>query len=161
VTPDPPPRRLLIDRMLVRLGRYLRAAGHDAEDDAHDATDRRLVERAAAERRLLLTCDRRMLQFRDADRLLMVLAANGLVATAAELSARLEIDWLKAPFTRCLVCNRPVTPVATARIATLSIPADAGPPITECAGCGRVYWQGGHARRMRARLAAWNAGRFV
>ncbi len=153
--------RFLIDRMLIRLGRYLRAAGHDAADGAHDATDRRLVERAAGEGRLLLTCDRRMQQFRDADRLLLVLDSNGLCRSAAELSGRLTVDWLLAPFTRCLVCNRPVEPVADGPDGNLPVPADAAGPVTRCPDCGRLYWQGGHARRLRARLAAWNDGRFV
>jgi uncharacterized protein with PIN domain len=147
--------------MLIRLGRYLRAAGHDAEDDAHDASDRRLVTRADAEDRLLLTCDRRMTQFRQADRLLVVLDANDLLPAAAELSGRLAVDWLVAPFTRCLVCNRPVEPVPEDEVACLPVPADAGGPVTRCPACARLYWQGGHARRMRARLAAWNEGRFV
>ena len=52
--------RLICDEMLLRLGRWLRAAGYDtviAEGGMDDAT---LIARCAAENRVLLTRDREL-----------------------------------------------------------------------------------------------------
>jgi uncharacterized protein with PIN domain len=57
-------------------------------------------------------------------------------------------------FTRCLVCNTELRPATEAEYATLVPPqARALPgPLRRCPACGRVYWPGSHARRMRAAL---------
>jgi uncharacterized protein with PIN domain len=49
--------RLLCDEMLARLGRWLRAAGHDTAIAEPGSTDRHLLHLARTEGRLLLTCD--------------------------------------------------------------------------------------------------------
>jgi uncharacterized protein with PIN domain len=53
-------------------------------------------------------------------------------------------------FTRCLVDNTPLHEVALAEVADRIPPlARTVPgPLFQCAGCGRVYWRGSHARRM-------------
>ena len=33
----------------------------------------------------------------------------------------------------------------------------AGGPLRLCPECGRLYWPGGHVRRMLARLGEWNS----
>ncbi len=84
------------------------------------------------------------------------LTANGLEQMAGELATQLDIDWLHAPFTRCLVDNAPLR-AASAADAT-RVPAQAraaGGPIRACPACGRVYWPGSHVRRMAARLERW------
>jgi len=73
---------------------------------------------------------------------------------ARALSARVAIDWLHRPFTRCLVDNTPLRDAGTADGAWL-------PPDVQlaearaCPLCGRAYWAGSHHRRMLARLRAW------
>lgn len=149
-----------MDRMLLRLGRWLRAAGYDTAFDDHRTTDRALLERAMGETRLLLTCDRHLADFRGSEGRVLILARNGVAAAAAELSGRLEIDWLHRPFSRCLLCNRPVDVVDSTSHGPGKVPDDAQGPLTRCPDCDKLYWQGGHTRRMRARLAAWQAGDF-
>jgi uncharacterized protein with PIN domain len=68
----------------------------------------------------------------------------------------LNVDWRHAPFTRCLVDNR-VLKAAPPELA-IRVPARsraAGGPLLVCPDCGRLYWPGGHVRRMQQRLAAW------
>jgi uncharacterized protein with PIN domain len=157
---DPVPR-LLADRMLLGLARYLRAAGYDTGEARDGDHDRDLIARARAEQRRILSRDRRLLEFRDGPRLALILESDGLLATAREVTQRLTIDWLRAPFTRCLLCNVPVEaadpdtswPPRIERSERLM-------PLTRCPDCGRLYWQGGHTARMRARLARWAAGDF-
>jgi uncharacterized protein with PIN domain len=57
-------------------------------------------------------------------------------------------------FTRCLVCNAELRLATEAESASL-VPLEARDlpgPVRRCPGCGRVYWPGSHARRMRAAL---------
>ncbi len=149
----PQPPRLLCDEMLKGLARWLRAAGYDVELEPDGTPDRRLVERAALENRLLLTRDRTLLEIRGAARVVLLLNANGIDDCARELTQTLGIDWLHRPFSRCLLCNTPL--IAADRPLGF-------PPHTEhlyiCPTCDKYYWQGGHVTRMRHRLQSWQAG---
>lgn len=149
--------RLLCDEMLMRLGRWLRAAGYDTGIAAKGSNDRALFEQARSEGRLLISRDRKFAEYRDAGRHVLVLNCNTLPECAAELKARLGIDWEHRPFSRCLVCNTPVKDAEECH--RLMIPAQSlqfHDPLYYCPGCGRVYWGGSHVRRMRKRLAEWN-----
>jgi uncharacterized protein len=152
--------RLLCDEMLKGIGRWLRAAGYDvaiADDGGHD---NELLARARGENRLLLTCDRKLAARAGDHPAAALLATESLDDVARELSTRLGIDWLHAPFTRCLVDNARLVPAGKADIAGLLLTARQGAGrIMRCPRCDRVFWPGSHVRRMRARLAHWqNSG---
>lgn len=144
--------KLLCDSMLKGLARWLRAAGYDTELPRPDESDRDIIERALHEGRWLVTRDRKLLEFRHADRTVIHLKANTLEDCVVELSARLPIDWQHRPFSRCLVCNRALEPASAARRE--AAPTDVrGQALWQCPACGRLYWEGSHVRRMRRRLA--------
>lgn len=146
--------RLLCDEMLKGLARWLRAAGHDTEIAEDGELDRSLIARALADDRLLLTRDRKLLEFRDAEKVVRLLDCNGLDDCARAVSNHLGLDWLTRPFSRCLLCNVPIVPVK--QVEGQNIPADVrNQPLWQCPHCQRIYWQGGHVRRMRARLEGW------
>jgi hypothetical protein len=153
------PVRLLCDEMLARLGRWLRAAGYDTEIAAGGVSDRALIARCAAESRTLLTRDHHLAEIAAARSLpVLRLDETTLEAQARFLGRELGIDWQRAPFTRCLVDNAPLDPAppeAAARVPPQS--RAAGGPLRQCPACGRLYWPGGHVRRMLERLAAWSA----
>ena len=69
--------------------------------------------------RPLLTCDRRLAGRAGADPAIGVLATENLDEAARELSIGFGIDWLPAPFTRCLVDNTRLAPAATEEVAGL------------------------------------------
>jgi uncharacterized protein with PIN domain len=146
--------RFLCDEMLVRLGRWLRAAGHDTVIAEPGVADADLLIRAKREGRILLTRDRALQ--RQAEERFTLLLPDRVADQAVMLRRLLGLDWLAAPFTRCLMDNCPLAP---------SMPGDAIPeasralpgPFRRCPCCGREYWPGSHVRRMTARLAAWNA----
>ena len=142
--------------MLAHLARWLRAAGHDTELAPPRRADRTIIAQALDEHRLLLTCDRRL----QHPRLQVIrLPMAPLDTLAALLRCELGLDWLHAPFTRCLVDNRRLAPLPPERIHALPEPARRlGGPFTFCPGCRRVFWPGSHVRRMRARLLRWAAG---
>lgn len=144
--------------MLADLARWLRAAGHDTAVAVPGTPDRELTRRAVAEDRVLLTRDRRLAVDRPAAARVVVLPHEALDATARRLVAELGLDWLEAPFTRCMVDDAPLE-AATAAAAARAPPEAlaTGGPFTRCPACGRLYWPGSHVRRMRAQLEAWAA----
>jgi uncharacterized protein with PIN domain len=149
--------RFYCDEMLKRLGRWLRAAGYDTRIQENAGSDRTMLQAARREGRLLVTRDRKLMEFHHAAGTIILLRGNTLNECIAGLSGELQLDWLYRPFSRCLVCN---TELAKAdRAAWDCIPETArthAQRLYWCATCTRIYWEGGHVRRMRARLAAWN-----
>lgn len=151
--------RFLCDVMLGRLARWLRAAGHDAllADDAEE--DRRLLDMAAEEGRILLTLDRRLARRRAAPGRVVLLHSESVAEQASELRRGLGVDWLRAPFSRCVVDNTLLRPAGAEEVAALPEKVRAlGGPVSECPLCHRLYWPGDHHRRMRERLESWQEG---
>jgi uncharacterized protein with PIN domain len=148
--------RLLCDEMLGRLARWLRAAGHDAELVARGTDDRDVMAVAVADDRLLLTRDRGFLERKAATGRVIVLESDTLPGQARELRQRIGVDWLHAPFTRCVVDNTPLHAANAGQRAAAPHPVGkSGTPVTACPTCRRIYWVGDHHRRMRARLERW------
>jgi uncharacterized protein len=148
--------RLLCDEMLRGLGRWLRAAGYDTLIARSGTADLDLIAFARTERRILLTCDRELAKLAGDDPEVVTLATESPDQAADELSARLGIDWLAAPFSRCLLDNAALRPASARQAASVPETARQGDgPLLACPECGRVYWPGSHARRMRARLERW------
>jgi hypothetical protein len=135
----------LCDEMLGGLARWLRAAGYDAAMDRPGRLDRELVARARAENRLFLTRDRAILAHRASSGRVLLLAGHGLDDWAREMRERAGVDWLRRPFSRCLLCNEALT-------GHRALPE----LYSTCPSCGRLYWPGSHVRRMTARLAEWS-----
>ena len=149
--------RLFCDEMLGRLGRWLRAAGYDAAIAEGGLRDAEIIARCIAEQRVLLTRDRHLAAVAESRVPVLRLAETDRAGQARAIRAALDIDWQHAPFSRCLVDNAPLVP-APREMSSL-VPEKsraAGGPLRLCPECGRLYWPGGHVRRMMARLAEWN-----
>ncbi len=150
--------KFLCDEMLKGLGRWLRVAGYDTAIAGNGDGDRELLEQADREGRLLLTRDRKLLEFRDGPRLALLLTGNSLDDWVAQLNRRPGLDWGYRPFSRCLVCNEPLADAPGEDWA--EAPPEArrlGGPLCRCPACRRLYWEGSHVRRMRRRLQAWQS----
>lgn len=149
--------RLVCDEMLKGLARWLRAAGHDVVVEADGTADRDVFARARAEDRWLITRDVKMNERRGAGDHVIVLDSNELEHCVPELNRKLGIDWLAAPFTRCLLCNGPTctAPEDKAERVRAEHKGVTG-EIRYCPRCEKAYWEGGHVRRMRERLREWN-----
>jgi uncharacterized protein with PIN domain len=140
--------------MLARLGRWLRAAGYDTAIAEGGLPDTELIARCVAEGRVLLTRDRHLAAIVDGRVSVARLDETDLAGQARALRSRLGIDWRHAPFTRCLVDNKPLAPAPPDMEAKVP-PASraAAGPLQRCSECGRLYWPGGHVRRMLQVLA--------
>jgi len=151
--------RFICDEMLARLARWLRAAGYDTGLVANGVDDRDLMAEAISDDRLILTRDRTFLERRGAKTHVFHIVSGKLDEQVREISKALGIDWMKAPFSRCLLDNTPVRPANDEEMADLpwSRRSMTG-PFTVCPECGRLYWTGGHTRRMRDRLETWSRG---
>jgi uncharacterized protein with PIN domain len=144
--------RFLADEMLARLARLLRAAGYDTALAAEGAPDEALLAQAEREGRLLLTRDRRLAD--RAGALGVRVVGESATDQARALADHLPIDWLNAPFTRCVMDNAELSEATPVEIAQMPPQAQALPgPFRRCPVCGRLYWPGSHVKRMAERLA--------
>jgi hypothetical protein len=146
------PPRFVADCMLGRLAKWLRAFGFDAAYDPF-ADDRAVVEQARERGAVLLTRDTRI--HAPGVRLLFI-NDDHVEDQLRQLVGKLPLDLSQAqPMTRCTVCNQPLAPATRGEVW------DRVPPfvyLTQvefavCPGCSRVYWEGTHVARMRARLS--------
>ncbi len=150
--------RFLCDSHLGKLGRRLRLLGFDtvlAQDiTGDDPGDDALVRIARTQQRILLTRDRSLLARPDLTHALQIPQAP-LEAQLRDLIERLQLSGSAAPFTRCTCCNGLIE----------SMDADELPGLPtgvlrrqkrfwRCPGCGRIYWEGSHHRRLRALVDA-------
>ena len=148
--------KFLVDEMLQRLGRWLRAAGYDTVIALNATPDYYLLRQAIDEGRLLLTCDRKLMEHRRAADTVILLRCSSLNDCMHELSKQVEIDWQHAPFSRCLVCNTPLSNATPTQMQ--SAPASVNERELRalyCPQCHQVFWEGSHVNRMRDQLATW------
>lgn len=149
-------QRFLCDEMLVRLGRWLRAAGYDTVIAGPGMPDRALLERTLREQRLLITRDHKFTEFRDAGQNVLLLRGNDMDQWANRLGRLRIVEWLHNPFSRCLLCNHLLKPGPGAHGNQLPAYVVAESiPCRHCPACRRAFWAGGHSERMRRRLAQW------
>ncbi len=151
--------RFLCDEMVVGLGRWLRAAGYDTSQPERGASDRLVVEQAIAEDRKILTRDGAIGARRLAAGRVFALRGDRLEEWAAQLTPALGVDWLRRPFSRCLSCNTELLPHPHEPPRLLGLGVDGA--LMHCPSCDKIYWRGGHTRRMHERLSRWRAGRFI
>lgn len=151
--------RFMCDEMHARLGRYLRAAGYDTAIATGGTTDRALISEAVSDGRILLTGDRHILSHKASRKTeVIILPPNGLEEPVKVLMKHFTVNWLMAPFSRCLIDNTPLKPAEDEDVQR--IPMDArefGDQISVCPECRRVYWPGTHPKRMRRKLETWQA----
>jgi uncharacterized protein with PIN domain len=139
--------------MLGRLARWLRIIGYDTAYDPHIA-DETLARRCWKEGRILLTLDRRLPEEWTIPRAL-VLRSQDPLTQLREVVDRLALDRDRPLFSRCPLCNAPVKPVERGAVRG-AVPERVWREqerFVRCPRCDRVYWEGSHTRRMRARLA--------
>ena len=145
--------RFVVDTMLGRLARWLRAMGYDTLY-LGQAEDRRLRELARAEQRVLVTRDRVLARLAEPDSCLI--RSERVDDQVIEAVQRLALspdngDWLS----RCLECNGLLEPGSRESVQAL-VPEHIFATHTDflrCPGCGRIYWAGSHADRMVERLS--------
>ena len=146
--------RFILDAMLGGLARWLRILGYDTAFDPA-IPDAELVRRGLAEGRHILTRDRGIPEeWRVSG--CTVLEVDEPDGQLKEVLGRFNLEVGAKLFSRCTVCNALLESISR-EDARSRVP----PRVIElhdnfafCSGCDRVYWEGSHTERMRARLKA-------
>ncbi|GAB4185012.1 MAG: Mut7-C RNAse domain-containing protein [Simkaniaceae bacterium] len=148
-------KKFLCDQMLARLGKYLRAAGYDTKIISKSMPDQEIAEIAEEENRVLITRDRHFSRYLKFKSCIIILAGNFLEDCVRELKNRICINWLHAPFTRCIRCNTKLQK----EVSLDRVPAGVRKWCQEfwtCPRCLHIYWKGSHTDRMLNTLKKWN-----
>ncbi len=148
-----PDARFILDNHLGRLAASLRMLGFDCLY-RNDYQDEELAAVAAAEQRILLTRDRRLLMRKSVlrGRLLRSKLAEEQLG---EILQRYTLRAILQPFRRCIRCNGLLEKVEKAEIDGQLQPLTRQyfEEFKRCAACGQVYWPGSHYTRMLDRIA--------
>jgi uncharacterized protein with PIN domain len=147
------PPKLFADAMLGSLARWLRALDLDVAYDP-SLDDPELVELAVAEGRTILTRDRRLTERRLARNHILIQSddvAEQVRQVLETLGVHPEPD---RRLGRCLRCNQPLRDIDPEEARSRVPPwvARTQQEFRVCPECGRIYWPGTHASRMRERL---------
>lgn len=153
-----PAEKFLCDRMILNLGRWLRAAGHDAAFVGKSESDAEILKHSLAEKRWLLTRDSEFLEMKQARDVLIFCGQEPLEICVELLNKLLMIDWLYHPFSRCLICNSLLIKPKI-EIVTEKVPKEICLRIENfwyCEHCHKVFWDGSHTKRMLEQLKKWS-----
>ena len=141
--------RFVLDVHLGTLAAYLRMAGFDTLY-RNCYSDDELASISSGEHRILLTRDVGLLKRREVTHGCFV-RETAPRRQIREVVRRLDLGRLLRPFTRCMRCNDALRPASKDEVAGLLPPRIAAlhDEFQRCPQCGRVYWKGGHHRRMQ------------
>lgn len=143
----------VVDVNLGKLARLLRLLGFDTLfDNAYE--DKEIVEISVAQKRIILTRDRRLLYARQVTYgywVRSVIPKQQL----EEVVARFDLRSLIKPFHRCIACNGLIDFVEKQKVLhLLELKTKKYYDIFyRCRDCGKVYWQGSHIGHIKERFA--------
>jgi len=142
-------KRFAADAMLGRLARWLRLLGFDCAYDA-EITDEEIVRLGVSERRTILTRDRSLPEEWWISDIYLV-REEDVRKQLAEVIQHFDLAASIRVLTRCNECNRALNRVTRAQVSGRVPPAalELHEVFSECPACGRVYWEGSHAARIR------------
>ena len=147
------PPRFVADSMLGRLAKWLRAFGFDVLYDPF-ADDHDIVARARARDAIVLTRDTGFPKPPDVR--IIFIADDHFERQLEQLLRDLPLDLAAARLlTRCTVCNQLLRPAARNEVWNRIPPFVylTHETFARCPDCGRVYWEGTHAPRIRRQLS--------
>lgn len=144
--------RFVVDRHLGRLAKWLRTLGYDAYYDVA-CTNERLREECRRPDSLLVTTAASIGTELHAAYVMLV-PKDDVRRQLRTVVGELHLEVERHLFERCVICNLPVEPVGReacrARVPERVFAST--DVFRRCGGCGRIYWEGTHTRRLRARL---------
>jgi len=144
----------MIDHMLIRLGKYLRIAGYDAEWDLTLRTHE-LILKANAEDRIFVTRNKHLPYQYPVPRRVILLCTTDPAAQFHQVASELRLDIQSNLFSKCIRCN-----VKLREISDRSeISSKVHPNVLQryhrfyaCPSCGTIFWKGSHVRNTCIKL---------
>lgn len=146
--------RFIADAMLGGLARWLRILGYDTVYDPA-ISDAELIRRGLAESRHILTRDQALSkEWRVSG--YTVLEVDDTETQLREVLKRFDLMARARLFSRCTVCNSLLESVPREEARSRVPPRvfELHDVYARCPNCHRIYWEGSHTERMRARLKA-------
>lgn len=140
--------KFIADAMLGKLAKRLRFLGIDVLYTP-GADDNDVLRIALEDGRTVLTRDAGLASRPLADNCLLVRSVQADRQVDEVLSAFPSLR-RQEPLTRCSVCNAPLRPAVRKDVRDL-VPAHvlmSARAFLQCGGCGKVYWEGSHVKRM-------------
>lgn len=144
----------VLDVNLGKLARRLRMLGFDALY-SNRYQDAEIADIAAAEHRIVLTRDRRLLFARRITHGYWVRSVL-VEEQVEEVLRRFDLYGQVRPLRRCLACNGLLQAVPKAEILERLEPKTKlyYEEFYRCENCGRIYWKGSHVEDMQQRYLA-------
>lgn len=141
--------RFILDTHLGRLAAYLRMLGFDTLY-RNDYDDQALAAISVSEKRILLTCDRRLLMRKIITHGYFVRSRQPR-EQLLEIIKRFDLYDVVHPFTRCIHCNSLIHKVAKEEVISQLQPRTRKyyMDFWQCPACKKIYWQGSHYQRMQ------------
>jgi hypothetical protein len=138
--------------MLGSVARKLRIFGFDTLYVSH-ARDDEILKTGIEQGRIILTADKELFKRvvkagargvlvsggSDVEDLVHILSKNGVTSV--------DLDGIGS---RCSVCNGLLEEKGPEQVKVPGRVAELHSEFYQCAACGKVYWEGGHLRRIRA-----------
>jgi len=146
--------RFALDTMLIKLGKYLRCLGYDAQWDAELGT-RDLILRANAEDRLFLTRNRRIERHYPLPLRMLVLEPDDPVLQLATLVRQCGLDVRATLFSRCIRCNVELEALPDREAARGRVPEGVFLKYRDfyrCPSCATLFWRGTHVENTCRKL---------
>lgn len=157
--PDRP--RFAVDRMLEKLGSYLRCLGFDAAFEAGCSTAT-LIERADGEGRVFLTRNRHLAHHRPLPDRSLVLRSDHPVEQLGEVRAAFGLGEERL-FSRCIRCNQPLDEARREEVRSRvsEVVFRRYETFFRCPSCGTVFWKGSHVQNTCRKLGLADASELA
>jgi uncharacterized protein with PIN domain len=145
--------RFIADDQLGKLARWMRILGLDTLY-FQEIEDRELIRAAVEERRILLTRDTRIAAEPGEAKCLFIESDNWIEQLRQILSAYHLKVLPEKLFTRCLLCNSPLSPIGRDDVREQVPPFvfRTQEEFVRCPTCNKIYWQGTHVNHVLEKL---------
>jgi len=148
MSPEPPINKpcFMIDHMVIRLGKYLRIIGYDAEwvmgVRTHD-----LIQRANETGRIFVTRNTHLAEQYPRVRYGIILSENDPALQFRILVEKLGLNTQNDLFSRCIRCNVILDLMADKSVAEALVHPNVyrrQEHFFRCPHCGTIFWHGSH-----------------
>lgn len=145
--------RFLADGMLGKTARWLRILGYDTVYLRSEA-DENLIRICSAEDRILLTSDKKLyVEAVKAGVQTLLIEGRSEAERLARIASTLNLKFEVNPDrSRCPECNSTLRRIKVEEAEAKGVPEGVlrwNRIFWACTGCGKVYWIGSHARRIK------------
>jgi len=145
--------KFIADNMLGKLAKYLRMMGYDTVFPP-PVSERDLINLSEDENRVILTRNSMFIRDFKPENYLFIKSqhfSEQLIQVIKKFSLEINTDKF---FTLCLICNEHLFRLSKEEVKE-KVPENVYLNFKEfrqCPSCSRIYWHGGHTRRMEKKL---------